>query len=240
MAFRTSLVRWQKSDFVRLVEHENVTLAMVANAVEPYRAVCPAASGLVLDAVETLWPETSGTLRARLLEVFRVAEERMWAFEGESQLYPPLATMMVVASQGAEVCVAWIGPDVAFHVRGAQITKTTPHTLFEANRHKPLAGHNALHVAHAKTIVTRYIGSGPKPDSTNTDPSFATFAVEGGDALVLVRDGELTSDVIVREAAARAHPAKLSRRLARLAFAEREFVTAVAVLRFDSDGAPYR
>ncbi len=225
---------------MRLVEHENVTLAMLADAFEGWGSWCPAAARLMLDTAETLWPQTSGSLRTRLMEIFRVAEERMLAFEGDDEDGPAYASLMVVASHGSTLCAAWIGGDVVFHVRMGSITRTSPHTVFEMIRETH--GPRAALPSNAKGINTRAIGvrtrHGMKP--VDTTPSFATFTIHAGDAIVLVRGDDLESEVVAREATAHADPAKLSACLAQREIEAPRSINAVVVLRFDSDGAPYR
>ena len=214
---------------------------MLADGHEGFGSGCPAAARLMLDTAEGFWPDTHGSLQTRLMEVFRVAEERMSAFEGEDEDGPAFASLMVVASHGATVCAAWIGGDVVFHVRGNGITKTRAHTLLELHRDMQRELPSAL-TSNARSIYTRTIGvrtrGGMKP--VDTTPSFATFTINAGDAFVLVRGDELESDVVAREAAAHADAATLSERLVQLAFEGSSAINAVVVLRFEDHGAPYR
>ena len=158
IAFRSApTFRVDARDFVRVVQHGDVTLAMLADGHEGFGSGCPAAARLMLDTAEGLWPEMSGDLRTRLMEVFRIAEERMLAFEGSDEDGPAFASLMVVASHGATVCAAWICGDVALHARGNGITKTRPHTLLEMYRDMQRELPSAL-TSSAKHIYSRAIG----------------------------------------------------------------------------------
>lgn len=232
--------RVQARDFVRIVQLENVTLAMLADGHEGFASGRPTAARLVLDTVEDVWPETSGGLSTRLLDVFRVAEARVSALpasvnddaldEGTS-----VASLLLVASLGTSACAAWVGADVAVHVRGTRITKTRPHTLFEECRDKDVDIPEGLD-GSTNSIVTRRIGGNLEDKA----PSFAAFTVNAGDALVLLRRDTFDGALIVKEAAAHADPATLSARLAEHAFKERSVFSAVAVLRFEESGSAYR
>jgi hypothetical protein len=210
---------------------------MLCNGYEGFSSVCPRASRLVLNVVETAWPRTTGSLHTRLADVFRVAREAVCTLEAEEEPFaPPAASLLVVAHTGRTACAAWVGWDIAMHIRGARISGTTPHTLEDEYRARH--GVDAPIPNGFKNIVGRLLGPSGTKDSR--PPSLLTFALEADDKLVLMTHPTLERSRVVKEAAAHADPATLSRRLAEHAFKERKFFSAVAVLRFDESGSPYR
>ncbi|MBX3143498.1 MAG: hypothetical protein KF813_07070 [Trueperaceae bacterium] len=232
----------QASDVLRVLEHDGVRLALLANGFECGFSACwPPASRLILDLFVEEWSTTSGPLRARLDVAFEGARRR-FIEQAPSLLTPdadfpddrPSAVLLAVAIEGATVHMAWIGNDVAIVARSFRaITSTTPHTLLEQyERERP----EETDLSQVPRFLTRNI-SERAPD--RSPPDYLAVNVEAGDTLLLssraaFRDPELRVDDVAFAATSHASPAFVADRLAETAFAKTDApYAAVIALRFD-------
>ena len=113
---------------------------------------------------------------------------------------------------------------------------TAPHTLEDELRERH--GPSAQIPEGLKHVIGRLLGRSEKPDLR--PPSRATFSLEADDTVALMSHPGLDGSRVVKEAAAHTDPTMLSTRLAEHAFKERKTFSAVAVLRFEESGSPYR
>ncbi len=216
---------------MRIHQSEGVTLALLANAYEGFSSCLPEASIVLLDSFESAFRASTGSMQTRLRYAFEEARERFDAldykdwFEPE-QLTPPAGSLLAVAITGNTALAMWLGNKVVFHVRGFEVTRTTPHTLREFIREKhpdaPLDAHS----------INTMIG-GIRRDVSAQVPSTATFHLLPGDSLVLAHHEHHVAEEVAYAAASFLSPQRAADCLADLALDETRFFSTAMVLRFD-------
>lgn len=231
----------QPPDLLRVVEHDGVQLALLANGYECGFSTCwPPASSLILDLFVDEWLASSGFVRARLDAALSSARRRF--IERASSLitpdadFPddlPGAVLLAVAIEGTAVHMSWIGGDVAVLARGFRaIASTRPHTLHERfKRERP----EVTDLSEVPNVLMRSIAK----DADQDPPDYLAATVEAGDTLLLLSRPALRGpggsiDDAAFAAAGHASPTVLAERLAEVAFAETDTpYAAVVALRFD-------
>jgi len=243
--WRPTLLSGEASDFVRLVDHDGVQLAVLANGFECGFSTCwPPASRLILERFVEAWSTTSGPVRGRLEAAFDGARRRFIAQAralvtpaSDFPDDPPSAVLLAVAIAGPRVHVVWIGGDLAVLARGAHpIAATTPHTLLELARreHPEVSDLSKVPDVLVRAIIERSADEAP--------PDYLAVTAEPGDTLLLLSRAALRGPCVPIEEAARvasehASPAVVAERLAETAFAATDAPYAVVVaLRFDGEG----
>lgn len=216
---------------MRIHQADGVTLALLANAYEGFSSCLPEASIVLLDSFESAFRASTGSMQTRLRYAFEEARERFgpldykdW-FEPE-QMTPPAGSLLAVAITGNTALAMWLGNKVVFHVRGFEVTRTTPHTLREFIREKhpdaPLDAHS----------INTMIG-GIRRDVTAQVPSTATFHLLPGDSLVLAHHEHHVAEEVAYAAACFLSPQRAADCLADLALGGTGFFATAMVLRFD-------
>jgi hypothetical protein len=223
-------MRWRlpspaaERDVVRLWIDGEVSVAAIANAYDSAFSTCwPAGSRLLLDRLEAAWAAASGSLPERVGGAFAAAAA---AFVAEAPALAggpgvldevPVASLTVVATDGASACAAWLGAHAVLQVRGVEVVATTtPHTLRAEHPEAP-----DVHAA----IVTRTIGAG------NDTPATERFALAAGDTLVIARGAPVAA--VALAAAGYLAPRRLAEHLVDLPFAADGPFAAVAAIRSD-------
>lgn len=216
---------------MRIHHLEGVTLALLANAGEGFSVCLPEASIVLLDAFTQAFRASTGSVQTRLHHAFEVARERFAAreyediFEGGVTTTPPTGSLLAVAIVGKTACVVWLGNQVAFHVRGFQVTRTAPHTLREQQRAKD----PTTRLSTLPSILLQ----GIRRDVQAQLPSTATFELLPGDSLVLTHGEHHVEEEVAFAAACSLSPQRAANRLANLALNDENWFATAMVLRFD-------
>lgn len=216
---------------MRIHHYESVTLALLANAYEGFSACLPEASIVLLDIFEYAFRQSTGSMQTRLRDALEVARERFDALEykdtfEEGKMTPPLGSLLAVAITGKTALAMWLGNKVVFHVRGFEVTRTTPHTLREHYRAKDPS-------APVDHLPINMLSGGIDRDAPALAPSFETFHLLPGDSLVLAHHAHHVAEEVAYAAACFLSPQRAADCLAGLALGEKQFFTTAMVLRFD-------
>jgi len=220
---------------MRIHHYEGVTLALLANAYEGFSVCLPEASLVLLHAFEQAFRISHGSMQTRLHYAFEVTRERFDALDldptdafGDPRIVPPTGSLLAVAITGKTACAIWMGNKVVFHVRGFEVTRTTPHTLREQYRAKDPSTH-----AFIDNLPINMLSGGIHRDARSQTPSTATFNLLPGDSLVLTHHEHHIAEEVAYAAASFLSPQRAADCLAGLAMSEENWFATAMVLRFD-------
>ena len=218
---------------MRIHQHEGMTLALLANAYEGFSSCLPEASIVLLDIFEYAFRTSTGSMQTRLRYAFEEARERFDALECEDPFddnmkSTPTGSLLAVAITGNTALAMWLGNKVVFHVRGFEVTRTTPHTLREQYRAKDPATH-----AFIDNLPVNTLAKGIGRSTQAHVPSTATFELLPGDSLVLAHHEHHVAEEVAYAAASFLSPQRAADCLADLALDETRFFSTAMVLRFD-------